>query len=168
MLEWILFHVYVVKDVGGMTCSKPQWTSAFFFISPSFPSSSFVDRRRLLLPQAWRLLKVDSSSWWVTNAGAETWPCAGEEGRTKYTSFLKVKSCESHTDGNSTGTQTWLLASLFIIYIISSKKKTAEKNEKRKFTDPTAATLHINLHLHFQTGGDGNYCIPEGCKPHKH
>lgn len=107
----------------------------FFFLTHSLclcftSSGSLKGRWLLLLPRAGCLLKVDSSSRWVTNAGAEAWPSEGEEGRTKYISVFKVKSCDSHIDGNSTGTRTWLSASLFIIYIISSEIR-AEKNQKK-------------------------------------
>lgn len=57
-----------------------------------FISSVVPEGCCFLLSLNWYLFKVDSSSWWMTNAGAETWPSEGEEARTKYTSFLKVKT----------------------------------------------------------------------------
>lgn len=40
--------------------------------------------------------------------------CEGEEGMAKYTSFLKVKSCESDTDGAKLASKTSLQSGVFI------------------------------------------------------
>lgn len=93
---------------------------------------SFVvpEGRRLLLPRARRLFKVDSSSRWVTNAGPQTWPSKREEGTTKYTSFLQSEKLRN-AHRREIHWHTNMAFSQLIIYIISSKI-TAELKEKSK------------------------------------
>lgn len=138
----------MVKDVGEKIFSFFLLLSFFSLslYSYSFPVCGWF--LLLLLPDAGYFclkLKVDSSSWWVTNAGAATWPCEGEEGSTKYTSFIKSEKLR-FAHRRELHWQINMAVSQLIYHLYNILKNNSKRGKKEKETKWGCLQIKVEQH----------------------